>query len=249
MMKTASILAVIATKTVILAQNSTEAPLEPELRKMSHIFRMMDSQLGTDAARKTQYSTKDVGKMLQNYGCHCFPKNTREVGGAGAAVDDYDQLCLNLARCHKCIEFDHMNFIDNSWDSDIGKYRFTSVGDGSIDCESGNTDPHKIDLCKCDAQFAIAMGGLWDDASYNFGHWGGKNNNLNTLDFDATCVASGAGIRPDNCCGAYPNRQPYDSDNKDCCTDENMVETKLYSLVSSECCMDGSVASLGVGCP
>lgn len=246
-MKQASILALMATAKTILAQNQTE--LEPELRKMSHIFRMLDSQLGSGANRKTQYSVKDVGKMLQNYGCHCFPKNSREAGGAGSAVDEYDQLCLNLARCHKCIEMDHLNYIDQSWDADIGKYRFSTLGDGSIDCESGNDDPHKQDLCKCDAQFAIAMGGLWDDASYNFGNWGGKNNNQYTLDFDNVCVPSGAGLNADMCCGAYPFRQPYDSNNKDCCSDDLGNETKLYSLVSSECCMDGSIVSMGTGCP
>lgn len=242
MIKSISILALTA-----MAQNDTA--LEPELRKMSHIFRMLDAQLGSGAARQTAYSTKDVGKMLQNYGCHCFPKNSREAGGAGAAVDEYDQLCLNLARCHKCIEFDHLNYINDAWDSDIGKYRFSVNADNSIDCESGNDDLHKQDLCKCDAQFAIAMGLMWDDSTFNFANWGGKNNNQYTLDYESTCVPSGAGLQADACCGDYPARQPYDSNNKDCCTDDLGNETKLYSLVSGECCMDGSVAPIGEGCP
>jgi len=240
--KAASILALLAP---VFAQNETE----PELRKMSHIFRMLDSQLGSGADRKTSYSYKDVTKMLQNYGCHCFPQNSRAAGGAGAAVDDYDQLCLNLARCHKCIEQDHFVSLSADWDADIGKYRFDILGDGSIDCESGNLDQHKQDLCKCDAQFAIAMGAIWDDATYSHANWGGKNNDAYTLDYDNVCVASGAGLTADACCGDYPNRTPYDSNNKDCCTDGTGANGKLYSLVSGECCMDGSVASLGVGCP
>jgi hypothetical protein len=232
---------------VALAQNATDEG--PELRKMSHIFRMLESQLGDGAARITQYSTKDITKMLQNYGCHCFPRDSRAVGGAGKAQDDYDQVCLVLARCHKCIELDYGNDLSASWDADIGKYKFESNADGSIDC-SVNAEEHKRDLCECDAAFAVSMGALWDDNTYDFGLWLGKKNTAATLDYDAECQPNQQQKIPDSCCGAYPDRMPFDSlGNRDCCDIEDntgkVVGGSLFSSTTHDCCMDGSVIKVG----
>jgi len=120
------------------------------LRKFSHINRMLMSQI------TTSHSSKDISKMIQNYGCHCFPGNTRAAGGKGPAQDTYDTLCAELSRCHKCIEFDHGNYFDGSWDADIGKYRFTVNGSGDISCDE-NADQHKFDLCKCDAAYIFEL--------------------------------------------------------------------------------------------
>lgn len=194
-----------------IAQTETDATE----KKFSAIVEFAYSQVTT---------ADDVGtwhKKIQNYGCHCFPDATRVPGGKGAPVDDMDNLCRDLARCHACVELDHGV-------SNIGleKYKYVVTG-STIDCSS-NTEAVKLQQCECDKQFAIALGGVWDDASFNTFYWGNKNNNDPQFDIVSTCTAgSGAGVQ-DACCGASPDRRPYSS-------------------AVFECCSDGSIASVG-GC-
>ena len=135
-----------------------ESPLEE--RKFSHIVKMVYSQINT------AHSSKDISKMIQNYGCHCFPGMSRIAGGAGPAQDEYDDLCRILARCHKCIEQDYgVTAFSSEWDADFGKYRWQVEADGSLSCNNNN-DQYKEDLCKCDAAYATAVGLVWDDNTY-----------------------------------------------------------------------------------
>jgi len=137
----------ITTSLLALTPIFAQEDLNPEdaLRKFSHINKMLMSQI------TTAHSSSQISKMIQNYGCHCFPGNSKAAGGKGPAQDDVDSLCAQLSRCHKCIEFDHGNFVeDGAWDSDIGKYKWSENNDGSINCDE-NTEEHKKDLCSCDA--------------------------------------------------------------------------------------------------
>lgn len=91
------IIAAFSVFSVIAAQNYYPEVDEDGIgeRKFSHILKMVQTQINT------QYSFKQLVKMIQNYGCHCFPGLSRAAGGAGAAQDAYDELCRDLARCHK----------------------------------------------------------------------------------------------------------------------------------------------------
>lgn len=224
-------LCILSTATLVKSQDDTGE------KKFSHIIRMVNSQL----AGNTAWTEKQVGKRLQNYGCHCFPNNMRVAGGAGPALDDRDQLCRVLSRCHRCIEKDYgVSSFSSEWDQNIGKYRWELLGDNSIDC-SGNNDQFKQDLCKCDAEFAMNLGAMWSDASFDFTMWGNKNNQLYTLDYDTTCT--GGGTQADSCCGSYPKRFPYDSAVRTCCaTNPN---GKTFNSATEACCDDGSIVSVG----
>jgi len=207
------------------------------LRKFSHINKMLMSQINTT------HNSGTISKMIQNYGCHCFPGNSKAAGGKGPAQDGYDSLCQKLARCHKCVEIDHAGFIGNDWDADIGKYRWSANADGTIDCITGNAEQHKQDLCTCDAFYAMEMGKIWDDATYDRQLWNAKNNADFNFDFENVCVHNGnyPGI-PDMCCGNYPERYPFQlSDNRECCDDSG----KIYDPDMFECCMDGKVVLHG----
>jgi len=210
----------------------TESPIEE--RKFSHIVKMVYSQI------TTAHSSKTISKMIQNYGCHCFPGMSRIAGGAGPAQDGVDDLCRILARCHKCIEQDYgVTNQQSEWDANFGKYRWQTEQDGSLSCNN-NDDQYKEDLCKCDAAYATAVGEVWDDAEYNMAIWDTKHNNQFNFDSENVCVRGGA-ITPDSCCGSYPTRYPYDSAARACCA----ASGKTYNSLNEDCCPDGSVESIG----
>lgn len=210
------------------AQNDTDDGA-PDLRKFSHIVKMINTQITTSK------SQKEVGKMIQNYGCHCFPGMSKIAGGAGPAQDAMDELCRELARCHKCIEFEygHVN-------ADTDKYRWQVENDGSITCTNSN-DQAKFDLCTCDAHYAMQLKHVWDDNTYNYKLWLNRKNQLADFDYDNIC-AHGTGNNADACCGtSYPNKSPYDSMTRMCCD----VSGKTYNDLTDECCDDGSIKATG----
>ena len=68
-------------------------------------------------------------KLLQNYGCHCFPllesttsPSARLLKGEGPPVDEMDRYCKELSQCHACVRKDFKN-TDTEW----GKYRVSLV--------------------------------------------------------------------------------------------------------------------------
>ena len=166
----------------------------------------------------TSFTFDEFNKRLQNYGCHCFPGNTRIAGGKGAPVDQSDELCRELARCKSCVEMTYPGH-----DADQGKFKY-SINGGAIDC-SENTDA-KLDQCLCDKHFAEQLGNIWTDAGFNEFYWSNKHNSAATFDRDATCVAGPSGNTQDACCGASPLWRPYSS-------------------TAFECCTNGSIASIG----
>lgn len=213
-----------------------------EGRKYNHIVKMAKSMM------TTKYSLRQIFRMLQNYGCHCFPGQTRAAGGHGPAVDAQDSLCKDLARCHRCVGMEHGDVID----VDESKYRFNVVN-GDISC-ARNTEKgwhqSKRDLCECDAEFARKIGQIWSDDDFNDFYWlhpkDMKKIAKNKLDpepakfdMDATCGIIGGG-KADACCGSYPNRFPYDSNDKSCCNEDT-----IFNHVVSVCCEGGQVASPG----
>lgn len=148
------------------AQNFTESVEE---KKFSHIVKMVVTQI------TTAHDSKTISKMIQNYGCHCFPGNTRVAGGVagahGPAQDELDHLCQVLSRCHKCVEMDYgVSVQDQEWDADMGRYRWQLANDGSLTCNQ-NTDQFKEDLCICDSQYAMAVGAAWDDSIFDYSEY------------------------------------------------------------------------------
>ena len=187
-------LALLTAKTVFSQNEAFDDSLTIEERKFSHIVKMAYSQL------TTTHSLKTISKMIQNYGCHCFPGLSRAAGGQGPAQDEYDMLCKKLYRCHKCIEHDHEGLIDVNQ----GKYRWSLRNDGSISCDA-NPDPEKRDLCLCDADYAMELGAVWDDATYDYALWNNKKNKLYSFDADNVCQAVFYNGELE-CCGSYPKR-------------------------------------------
>lgn len=220
---------------------------ELEERKYNHIVKMA-YKIIQNKGQGTSFSLRDIFKRLQNYGCHCFPGQTREAGGHGPAVDGQDSLCRTLARCQRCVIMEHGDDIISTAE----KYRWDYANDDLTCVRNTNKGWHQSlrDLCECDAQFARDLGAMWNDASYDNFYWmppaemrkpAHKRDpiHVNKFDIAGTCVQNLSG-KADACCGSYPFALPYDSAEKQCCQDTN-----LFNPQFSECCSDGSVAGLG----
>jgi len=165
----------------------------------------------------TAFPLSTLNKMIQNYGCHCFPNGSRSPGGHGDAQDATDSLCRKLSRCHACVEMDHNNACDPE-----GGYKYSiDSGTGAISCNL-NTEACKMDACLCDKKFAEDLGAIWDDSSFDYGLWNNKHNALATLDYSATCIKT-SGNPNDSCCGSYPDRRPFASIVHDCCPSGNVA--------------------------
>ena len=127
------------------AQNTTE----PQSRKFSAIVDMIMSTI------TTSHDAGLMSKMIQNYGCHCFPGYTRSTGGLGAPVDDLDNECRKLYRCKKCVNIEFPGAVS---DVDQGKYKYNiDSATGTINC-GANTEAGKLAQCECDKEFAIELG-------------------------------------------------------------------------------------------
>jgi len=181
-----------------------------------------------NATVTTAFDLRTLNKMIQNYGCHCFPNGSRSPGGHGEAQDGTDSLCRTLARCHACVELEHngdFNSVTADCDPEGGYKYSVDSSTGVLSCTL-NTEQCKRDACECDKKFAEDLGALWDDNDFDYGLWNAKHNALATLDYSATCVKQ-SGNSNDACCGlAYPEKRPFSS-------------------MAHECCSDGSVAVIG----
>jgi len=219
---------------ILAGHNETDSSLEaiamliedePDPKKFLGIVDMM---VGVTT---TKYSRKALSSFIKDYGCHCFTQDPLTkatiVGGKGAPVDAQDTLCKKLAQCHACVAQDY-NF-KKKCDPDVGNYRYNvDPVLKAISCQ-GNNDPCKRNACECDKHFALQFATIWDDSKFNRYFWRNKHNvkaGNPVFDKDGTCKATGYNFPKDECCGNYPRRKPYSS--------------VLY-----ECCMDGSVKSLG----
>lgn len=194
---------------------------DPTGRKFSAIGQFIKLYSTTNK----DYAT--FNKMVQNYGCHCFPELSRTAGGKGPAVDDKDELCRELSRCHSCVMMDNGGPCDADHNN-AGKYKYKiDEINKTIDCSGNDPGSCKESLCLCDSAFAEKFGALWDDANFNTFYWMNKHNKKQNPTFDdaSTCVASG-GNNANDCCGDYPDRYPY-------------------SDTTFECCGDGTVKSIG----
>ena len=67
-MKLAPLIPIVISKLALAQHNATV-----DERKLSHILAMSFNQV------TTSHSQVEFGKMLLNYGCHCFPESGRSI--------------------------------------------------------------------------------------------------------------------------------------------------------------------------
>lgn len=237
-------------------QAANEIAYSPDVKKFNKIIQMVYQKL-IDAPNflenfpfADRWGQKKVFiEMLQEYGCHCFPTNKSTYGGKGAPVDQLDEACRNLFRCHKCVRLEDTT---GSCDPDTVSYRFetdiTQDPRANI-CRLSNRDSEcMMNTCQCDNHFAATVYNLWTNAdgsnwTYNFENWYNgrylkyaKANNLIGFDHAGTCRPGMLTNLPDACCGTeYPHKQPYASGIRQCCA----ADGQTYNALLDKCCDDG----------
>ena len=154
--------------------------------------------LQSQVTSKSAWDGSTVVKRMLNYGCHCFPDNTKRAGGKGPVQDGYDALCKNLAKCQRCIE---MDFVIDPYAT---RYKwFVDSNTKEIRCSHPRNTELQRSLCECDAKFAMDMGMVWEDNKWNSSLWHHRRNSDFSLDTETVCVGMNNGVENDNCCGDY----------------------------------------------
>ena len=194
----------------------------------------------------SNFTDLELDKMIQNYGCHCFPENSKATIGHGKPVDEIDSTCQKLNRCRRCISIE---FPDEYENLHSDSYRY-SINNGEIDCSDPRNSAAHAAMCKCDKDFAESLALVWEDSLFNYHYWLNNNNikiqkSLGSPVFkrENYCTVS-FNERTNTCCGnEYPVKLPYNSDTKSCCAVGGRA--KLYDGSFMDCCADGSVQSIG----
>lgn len=150
----------------------------------------------------------------------------------GHPVGAMDTACRAHSHCYKCMTMDYA-----CTEAQNAYQVFLDTRTDEFTCER-NDDPCALNACQCDVELVnnlvLAAG---DDSNQiaSLTEYGG-------FDASVQCVSSGAGgNKPDQCCGEYPKRFPFFSNDgrRDCCAG------KTYNTYSLECCASGEVKGIG----
>lgn len=249
-----------------LADTLDQFSTEIEPKKFSTIIDMAFNKLQNHPKFLTRYSQKKTKRkvfhqMIGKYGCHCFPGyNGNTAGARGQVRDALDQLCQNLNRCHKCVNFDFPEQCDFA----NGKYKYfilrevdptgsNSVSDNDsveIKCaDREKADPCKHHQCECDKEFAENLYRLWIgqheldlDWEFNEDFWLNEKYINHVEMWNQKVVRgdnglpAGAGLktlfdRDSSCLYSQMNSKP------DACCGRN-----LYNSLEKKCCVSAGKA-------
>lgn len=168
------------------------------------------------------------------YGCWCMPTGANEMTkNWGQPVDEIDATCRDMQMCYKCAKIDYGNDC-----KDTAGYRYRGYevkGERRIKCLD-KEDTCKRAICECDKRLAMDLAKLEDTASYDF------HSKYGSFNFKEQCVPQCKNCHKwDSCCGKYPERYPYYSDNgaKQCCGQ------KTYYKSASSCCPNDRLQPYG----
>ena len=112
----------------IAAQNTTEFG---GARKFNRLNEMLAGLINS------AHSPNEISKMIQNYGCYCFP-TLANLGGKGPIQDEYDGLCRELSQCYQCVEIDFDGFHAQN------NYKFEKVNKMKFKCTSMNQNDREM---------------------------------------------------------------------------------------------------------
>lgn len=166
---------------------------------------------------------------LVQYGCWCFPRG-QLIMGYGQPVDDIDNTCRNHQLCLHCVKMD----TNHECDGNMQPYRvFGQIYQNGrrLLCKDPPGSCAWL-ACQCDVNMVttIILAAL---RGYKPMYWRYNPARCNAIDRNHL-------FEPDQCCGKYPDRFPYHSDEKQCC------RGKLFNPDHTECCpTSGEVRRLG----
>jgi len=175
------------------------------------------------------------------YGCWCIAHGENPLlAKRGLPADDIDSVCKDHALCYECARLDYSHKCDPTQKSYaiVGNTDLVT-GEKFLTCDNPD-DVCKQTLCECDKM-------LVEGLVREYKKWDVKYH-INTSGFNGhqDCELPEPihdWGEQDQCCGTYPHRAPYRSDNgnRQCCNN------KTYHTFYLECC-DGEIKNKG-SCP
>jgi hypothetical protein len=178
---------------------------------------------------------------LMNYGCWCNLQSGDLTTGAGLPQDSFDEKCGNFQLCLRCARWDAKQ--DGTYTCDPVNDGYVGVGNSNfvIDCDAQNPTDCGAHLCMCYTNFfASLVGFLWNPPAAPYdasrAHPGNLYNPAGTFDYDGVCKGGpGNGANDMDCCGLYPERYPFSTNNKGCCGNE------IFNPIAK--CCDGTATT------
>lgn len=172
----------------------------------------------------------DTSQLLQ-FGCWLQLANEDAwiVSNKGDPVNELDAAGRQWYKCHQCTSVDesHCMGISQNYGSPVYDKKTKSFS-----CP-GQPNTCDYNACSCDVQLAEDLSSLVD---YYYDEF---NSETGIFDPKQKCLAAtgnGAGMA-DQCCGNYPLRFPFHSDNgkRGCCNG------KTFDSSNMMCCADGNI--------
>lgn len=178
---------------------------------------------------------------LNQYGCWCYFEDDHGMGH-GQTLDDFDAMCKVLANGYDCIRMDN-GASCVPWETTYQSGISTGIDNLQTTCAAGNAgDDCAINSCIVEGLFVLR---LFQHIVMNAGSIDGGLKVANGFQQDQVCnFGTGQIEGPVQCCGAYPERFKFRSNNglMGCCGQE------IFDQASMECCADGSTQIIG-NCP
>lgn len=186
--------------------------------------------------------------MNLNYGCWCHHDSDDEFRGRGAFVDEYDRICKTFKQCFRCVKWDARQ---NGENCEPGSQQFYTLNQyttsGILEtCVEANIDQGDcaIHTCSCQRQFAKDMWDLFLQISPqvplvdDYYH-------ANGFDWETNEACRGAGPTPfeKECCGEYPQRRMYSTEDRACCANKKIFNPDVHM-----CCPDGTTVISSDNC-
>lgn len=158
-----------------LISSATILPLlvQPRMHNLDYLSKMLESQI-----KNSTHPPETLVEMTEMYGCHCT--SDRSVVSTGPVMDGYDDLCKGLAMCHQCILFDFPTY---RYKPVSTPYDWSLNNDQEIIC-SDTLESAEHHSCMCDSHYAMNLGKLWSDATFNFTLWNSKKKYRLGIEFE-----------------------------------------------------------------
>jgi hypothetical protein len=200
-------------------------------RRYIHLKKMMDYMF------QNVNTTSPAMEQFFGYGCWCVAHGENPLlAKRGLPADEIDSVCKDHALCYECARLDYGHKCDATQkDYTVIANQDLVTGEHYLTCS--NEDVCQQTICECDKMLVEGLAKkahTWNEELHiNKSGFNGKEK----CELPEPIHDWG---QLDQCCGEYPNRAPFRSDNgnRQCCGN------KTYHTFYLECC-DGDVKQKG----
>jgi len=160
------------------------------------------------------YENAELMKVY-GYGCYCLNLGDRPLSGIMTGVypvDEKDMHCFEFTKCNRCVTFDH----GPDCTPEQVNYNFDIVNDEVVCTDPAGTCPNAI--CQCDKDMITGFKEFLDVYNPSYSAFQGGFDSMTQCELKPKDPAKPKAKM--NCCGEYPNRRPFNSNEFSCCDGE-----------------------------